>query len=211
MGGTSDALAPRHDPALQGHLMLPITPKWTHLEKVSEDIIKLAGGNPDEFRWLVENLAGLADALLLKKQIEDERPKKAELRKKLNNLHSAARLIEGFPQTQAPTKSQSRLYCFGAGADLPREAAPDAAVRFIGVLDPPIRACGRRSHGDDFAKGWSYSRQTASIKPSRFHGVVCFDHLRGLAHLPGRLSGREKSESSAGGGLTLGHSAWNPL
>src|SRR4051794_21043635 len=94
MGGTSDALAPRHDSALQGHLMLPITQKWTHLEKVSEDIIKLAGGNPDQSRWLVENLAGLTDALRWKKQIEDERPKKAELRKKLNNLHSAARLVE---------------------------------------------------------------------------------------------------------------------
>ena len=67
------------------------------MDKDSEtkpNIIRHAGGNPEEFVACGKS-SRFGRCALLKKQIEDERPKKAELRKKLNNLHGAARLIEG--------------------------------------------------------------------------------------------------------------------
>jgi hypothetical protein len=74
--------------------MLPDTPQWRRLQKASEAAIEQAGGKPDEWPWLVENLAGTLDALSHKHKAEGEQLKKSELRKELYGFFEKAKAID---------------------------------------------------------------------------------------------------------------------
>ena len=74
--------------------MIPATPRWTRLQRASEDVIKLAGADPGQRPWLLENLAGMLDALSYRYQHDGEQLKKSELRKELQEFCQKAKAID---------------------------------------------------------------------------------------------------------------------
>ena len=74
--------------------MIPATPQWARLQNSSEKAVELAGSSVGERPWLVENVAGMADALIHKLKRDEKQLKKSELRDELCAVWDAFKIID---------------------------------------------------------------------------------------------------------------------